>query len=56
MTDDHNFQKRLAKLQIQATMLAILVSTILALGIVLLSYSMTLEIQEGSGLFEILVS
>ena len=48
--DEHDFQKRLARIQIQATMLAVILSTILALGIVLLSFSMTLQVQEGSEL------
>lgn len=48
--DEHDFQKKLAKVQIQATLLAVILSTILALGIALLSFSLTLQVQQGSEL------
>lgn len=45
MYDDRNFQKKLAKLQIQATIVAVILGIIISLGIVLLSFSMTLEVK-----------
>lgn len=47
MIDEHDFQKKLAKLQIRATAISILGSTLIALAIAIISYSMTLEIHEG---------
>jgi hypothetical protein len=51
MSDERNFQKRLAKLQIQATIVAVLLSAIIALGAILLSLSMTVEVKELSNLY-----
>jgi hypothetical protein len=46
MSDDRRFQKKLAKLQIEATMMAVMLGIIISLGVILISFSMSMTIKE----------